>query len=406
MDAASYRYGSKAFKYRQGLLGDMVKKIHSDVAVIGGGVIGSSVGYWLSKKGFDTVLLEKKTPASGASGSCDGFIFLQSKKDTSLTALAKESISLFKYIKDRMPLDIEFEECGGMVLFKDRESLQSFLDGCPVRDSVKILEGKDITRYEKKVSKRIKFATLNISECQINPLNLNLALIEAAVSAGLRLLKKTPVERFDVSGGRVEAIYAGKDIKIIPRYTVLCAGAWTGIIAQKLGLDIPVIPRKGMIAVTEEMPVSVGHVILDYDYICCKFEGGSRSGFSIEQTSNGNILLGSTRQFAGFDTDIDIRELSTFVKNAILIFPFLKEVSVIRTFAGLRPYSSTGLPIIGPSSVYEDLFIASGHEGDGIALSPVTGDIIARMITQISSGKKTSTAYKGISLEGLLPAGF
>ncbi|MCL5070496.1 MAG: FAD-binding oxidoreductase, partial [Actinobacteria bacterium] len=94
----------------------MVKKVYADALVIGGGVIGTSSCYYLSKKNLEVVLAEKSGIAAGASGSCDGFIFLQSKKDNDLISLTRESLKIFENLSEELSCDIEFEKCGGLVI--------------------------------------------------------------------------------------------------------------------------------------------------------------------------------------------------------------------------------------------------------------------------------------------------
>ena len=170
---------------------------------------------------------------------------------------------------------------------------------------------------------------------------------------------------------------------------MVCAcGAWSAELGNRLGLNIPIIPRKGNLIVTETLPKAINHVILDYDYLCCKFDGGLETGFTIEQTKSGNLIIGSTREFSGFDSSIDINKLAKVLVRAGKIFPFIKEVNIIRMFTGFRPYSYDGLPILGKAPGFENFWLACGHEGDGIALSPITGQLMAAIIGEkINSGK-------------------
>ena len=103
-------------------------------------------------------------------------------------------------------------------------------------------------------------------------------------------------------------------------------------------------------------------------------------GISIEQTENGNFLLGSTREFVGYDKRTTTNGLQRIAAKTAGIIPALEQVNVIRAFAGLRPYTPDGLPILGQVADVPGFFMAAGHEGDGIALSPITGELIAQMI--------------------------
>jgi sarcosine oxidase subunit beta len=162
------------------------------------------------------------------------------------------------------------------------------------------------------------------------------------------------------------------------------AGVHAPEIGALLGLDIPIKPRRGQILVTESCPPMLRHCMISAKYIAAKFNPeivkSTGEGVSIEQTENGNLLLGSTREFAGFDRRNTTEGLRRIATKTTAIVPALEQVNVIRAFAGLRPHTPDGLPILGPVADVSGFFMAAGHEGDGIALSPITGELIAQMI--------------------------
>jgi sarcosine oxidase subunit beta len=100
----------------------------------------------------------------------------------------------------------------------------------------------------------------------------------------------------------------------------------------------------------------------------------------MEQTARGNLLLGSTREFVDDDRRTTVDGIQSIAAACTRIVPALKEAPVIRAFAGLRPWTPDGLPLLGPVPEVPGLVLAAGHEGDGIALSAVTGALIAELI--------------------------
>jgi sarcosine oxidase subunit beta len=156
-----------------------------------------------------------------------------------------------------------------------------------------------------------------------------------------------------------------------------------------VNLFIPIKPRRGQVLITEAVPPLVTRCLLSAKYIAAKFnpaiakKGGV--GFAVEQTANGNILIGSTREFAGFDRRTTYEGINNIARQILRVIPRLKELQVIRAFAGLRPYTPDGLPILGSVEGVEGFIMAAGHEGDGITLSPITGEIIAKHITSGTS---------------------
>jgi sarcosine oxidase subunit beta len=151
-----------------------------------------------------------------------------------------------------------------------------------------------------------------------------------------------------------------------------------------VGLTIPIKPRRGQIIVTEACPPMVRHCLVSAKYIAAKYDPeiakGEGEGISIEQTENGNFLLGSTREFVGYDKRTTPEGLRRIAAKTAGILPALAQVNVIRAFAGLRPYTPDGLPILGPVDDVSGFIMAAGHEGDGIALSPITGELIGQWI--------------------------
>jgi len=144
------------------------------------------------------------------------------------------------------------------------------------------------------------------------------------------------------------------------------------------------------------MPRLIHRVVLSACYITtkyCQSESSEHSadrvrsapsdlgvGLALEQTDNGNLLVGSTREFVGFDRTTTPEGLHAVARCGLRVMPLLKRIYVIRSFAGLRPWTPDGLPFLGELPGHEGIFLAAGHEGDGIMLAPITGKIMAEMI--------------------------
>jgi sarcosine oxidase subunit beta len=158
-----------------------------------------------------------------------------------------------------------------------------------------------------------------------------------------------------------------------------------------IDIDIPITPKKGQILVTEQIPPIGETNVWSAEYIVSKLKPEMNKkkndifsklgiGFSFTQTSDGNYLIGSTRENVGYNKETNLVALNILVNQAVDFFPIMKNVNIIRTFAGLRPASDDGKPIIGEVESRKGFYIASGHEGDGIALAPITGKLISDMI--------------------------
>ncbi len=364
-----------------------MKPSQTDVVVIGAGIIGSSIAYHLSRYKLRVTLLERGDIASGSSGACDGLVFLQSKKPGIHLQLAMESRRRFDLLARQLPVPIEYRETGGMVVIETEDELtamQQFVAQQRIIGlEVSLLDGNQVRILEPHLSEHILGATYSPLDGQVNPISLTLGFALGAKALGARVITGAGVHGIDTTAGRVSALEteAGRfEADIV----INAAGVHAPEIGALVGLDIPIKPRRGQIIVTEACPPMLRHCMISAKYIAAKFNPeiprGSGDGISIEQTENGNFLLGSTREFVGFDKRTTTDGLHRIAAKNAGIIPALKQVNVIRAFAGLRPYTPDGLPILGPVDDVPGFFMAAGHEGDGIALSPITGELIAQMI--------------------------
>ena len=173
---------------------------------------------------------------------------------------------------------------------------------------------------------------------------------------------------------------------------LISAGVWSGELGAKLGLEIPVVPRRGEIVVTERGAALARHYLQSAKYIAAKAAPGAGGaaddlptrlghGFVLEVNAQGQCIIGSTRAFAGFDRRTTANGVAMIIQEALKRVPALANVRMLRAFAGLRPYVADGRPIIGRSGVIDNLLVATGTEGDGICLSAITGQLIADLAT-------------------------
>jgi sarcosine oxidase subunit beta len=359
----------------------------ADVLIIGAGVIGASIAYHLTRHGIKPLLIEKNDPAAGSSGACDGLVFLQSKKPGLHLRLALESRRRFDGLNDALGGGIEFKNPGGMCLIEseaERAAMQMFVE--EQRRSglaVELIDGDEARRREPCLSARVTAATFSALDSQVNPYALTFAFLRAATSAGARILTGEEAKGIEVVGGKAAAVLTGVS-RISSPCIVNAAGALAAEVGRMAGLEVPITPRRGQILVTAAVPPLLRHCLISAQYVAAKFKpelaekGGM--GFSLEQADNGNILIGSTREFVGFDRRTTFEGIRTIAGRIVPVIPALARVPVIRTFGGLRPYTPDGLPILGRVAGLEGFVMAAGHEGDGIALSAITGELIADLI--------------------------
>lgn len=371
-----------------------MSNMKTDVVVVGGGVIGCSIAYYLSERGKKVILVERDDYASGATGACDQMVSMQSKTPGIHLRLAMDSINMYKELSQKLGVEIGFHQDGGMILIETQEEMKVMEDICAKnRNSgldVNIIDRNEAAKIQKGLAEDIIGVAYSKEEGHVDPFRLNFAYANAAVRNGVEILLHTEVTDIETKGGCVERVITNKGPIEAPIVINAC-GAWAAKIAKMIGMDIPIIPRRGQVVITEPVPRFVFGNILSARYIVAKYKpdlimnSKSRAiqlgvGLALTQSDKNNILIGSTREFVGYDIGNTHEGMTEILKYATRLMPGLKNMNVIRVMSGLRPRTPDGLPLIGFTKKMEGFFMAAGHEGDGIALAPITGKIVADLI--------------------------
>jgi glycine/D-amino acid oxidase-like deaminating enzyme len=372
----------------------MADVLSSEVVVIGGGVIGAATAYFLCKEGAEVMIVEADDLSSGASGACDGFVSLQTKQLGDHLEMARESAQIFPSIATDLEVDIEYNRCGGLMLARTADQLKELKARAKKQKAagleVDTLSPSEIKERLPEVNKDIKGASFCADDCQVNPYMLTLGLAQKAQEMGATILKGCKVENIVVTNNRVREVDTSMG-SIHSRRVVCAAGTGSNQIGKMIIVDIPILPQRGQILVTESRERLLDFIVSGAEYLGTKanlaeFMPDDEEalklglGFTAEQTASGNILIGSTREFAGFDNNTTPDAINAIAKNAIDFLPWIKDLDVIRSFAGLRPYSPDGLPILGTVKGVKGFYIATGHAGDGICLAPITGKLMSELV--------------------------
>lgn len=363
--------------------------------MIGGGAIGTSIAYHLAKRRIDVILVEKDDIASGTSGACDGFIFMQSKKPGVHLQMAMESAKMMESLSVELQRDIEYERNGGMIVVKSREDMPEMREVVERQRKlgleVDLLDAHQARKMEPCLSSDIAGATYSSMDAQVNPISLCLAFAEAAKRMGAEVLTDTEVTGVSTANGKVEGVVTSRGV-IRADVVVNAAGVYAPVIGKMVGVELPITPRRGQVLVTEPVPQLLKRVMICSRYITSKFnprraQVGARGrvpllgvGLALEQTRAGSLLIGSTREFVGYNRSVTPEGIQAILEHASDLVPVIGELNVIRSFAGLRPHTQDGMPILGKVDGVGGFIVAAGHEGDGIALSPITGFLIAELI--------------------------
>ncbi len=370
----------------------------ADVVVIGAGVIGCSVAYYLAKKGIKVIVIEKKEGLCfGASGANLGGCVIQLFKSPVLE-LAKESLKLYEHLFEEIGYDVEYENTGLLLCSVDEEHYPAIEEHVQHlhRSGIDahLIEGDKLRELEPSFGKDVVVGVEESASGILNPFKLSYGFACAARKLKAEFLFSTETKQIEVKKGSIASVVTDKG-KIKTNFVVNAAGAWSSEIGEMLGLIIPVIPRRGQVIVTEPVPLNKRwRYICDADYLTTAFDAeavkkskdpriklGVAGGYA--QGNTGNWTVGSSGDFAGYNNRVTMQTIKHLARRAIKFMPRLKDVNCIRMFAGLRPFCYVdGLPILGKVDNPSGFIMATGHAGEGITLAPITGKLISELVTE------------------------
>lgn len=364
------------------------------VIVVGGGLIGTSTAYYLAKSGAKVTLIDAKDIAAGTSGACDRAIMLQSKMPGPTLDLAIRSAKLYENLEEELEMNLEYRKSGGMIIIETMEEKEAMISMVKRQQSagidVKLISGEEAREHQPGLSVDLIGSTWWEDDAEVNPLKVSFAFANAAKKLGATIKLGSPVTRFITKETRVTGVEVAGE-KVDADAVIVAAGVWTPMLLKPLGIEVPIIPRQGQILVTERLPPFLHTGILSASYIANKLKRNHDKesadpygvGLAIGQTHSGSLLIGGSRQFTGYNnTETDPEITRKISEEAVRAFPSLANARIIRAFTGLRPYTPDGKPIIGPVSEIDGMYIAAGHEGDGIALAPISGKIMAQIVNE------------------------
>lgn len=369
------------------------KRTSADVIVVGGGIIGMAISYYAAKQGMDVLLLERGELGGGTSSRCDGNILAIDKDPGFDSRMSLQSQLLVRDLARELDEPFEYRAPGSILVCEndaEMEAAGQWVDRQRAAGlSFRLLDRGDLRGEWRHMADDLPGGLECATDSTVNPVHLTYALAATARRLGARFAEHTSVvslmtdPRQGIRGVETDGgpIYAPK--------VVVAAGIWSKAIARTAGVEIPVEPRKGHILVSSRTANIGLRKVMEFGYLMSKF--GSRRqvdaaaerygvAFVFEPTASQNFLIGSSRQFVGFDLRVDPQVVRQIARRAIRFFPAMRDVPVIRTYAGLRPWTPDHLPIVSEVEEVPGLLIAAGHEGDGISLAAVTGKLVAELL--------------------------
>jgi len=416
--------------------------VESDVVIVGAGIIGLLTASQLLQQGMSVALVERKQLCAGATGAGQGYLWVAHRSpDTVGWQLATTSMAMWRDMLQQDPSlssAIEYQAAGSLLLAstaaeaEDLSSRHHSLSKHGVQ--TKFLDAAAVRAMEPALSLPGEGAGLLApADAQINGRKTAAYLLERCKRhKGFQLFFDKPISGLSPAPGSGHGVSVDTATRTLRgrRATVVTAGAWSGPLLSALTgapYDRLLAPRRGHlleVARPQGMPaLKTGMMEMSYakHYTLGNHGGsstsssssGSASGpgstevditFTATQSAAGTLLLGSSREFSGWDNDGSQPIIDTIMQRAAQFLPALAGVNVAQSDTdavrvGLRPFAHGGLPMVGPVPDVPGLYVAAGHEGSGLCLGPAT----AHMLCGYVGGGAPDRAHAHV-YEELLPA--
>ena len=383
------------------------------MVVVGAGIVGCSCAFELASRGVSVCLVDRGPVSGGTTGLGEGNVLCCDKRPGVELSLAVPGLALFSELEELLRDEAGVRRKGALVVHSSESGWAAeagrvaALQAAGV--SCSLLSASDVRGLEPALSGPLLGASWFPDDLQCAPRAIARGLAREAAARGATVRPGVEVTRIVSNGSnegepeppgrgvrhvtatyspqcdgppRVEGV-ATRDATLFAAHVVLACGAWSAPLARTAGLVLPVEPRKGQLVRLEHRPDFLRHKVIDGSYMAAveSHDAGLQVSTVMETTLDGQVLVGSSRERKGFDLTVDPAVTDTLIARAARLAPEIAGLALDATWAGLRPWLPGGLPAIGPTSAADGLFIATGHEGAGVAHGPITGRLIAQAIT-------------------------
>lgn len=356
---------------------------NKSATIIGGGITGCSVAYYLTKNGYNVELIEQDDIAAHASGRAFGILPADLQQHCSeAVEFAIEAKQLHRSLSEY------FTENGSSYHFIDKISMfltytSSDLDFyrryLNEQNSLeaRILSADEALKEEPRLATNICGAMLEFGGIEIDPAALCNAMKDYVLSHGGKVTfgKVTDLKYRD---GKVIAIKIEEHEKPVTNL-IVAAGYWSGEILALVDARIDLIPVRGQIVRMKSEQPPLKHAIWwDEDYVASK--------------PNGQIYVGATFEIGKSSEKTTDFQINRIIASVNGILPYLKDAKFLLATACLRPYTSDGIPVVGKLPQFDNMYIASGTGRNGILFGPLVGKLLAQEI--ISGNLPDNKDYK------------
>jgi hydrogen cyanide synthase HcnC len=333
-----------------------------DVAVVGGGLVGSAIAYGLAREGQRVAVLDEGDVAYRASRGNFALVWVQSK-GLGMARYAAWSVrssrawaGFAQLLREDTGIDVALEQRGGFHIalsereLENRALMMKRLHNQPdmIPYDYEIMDRARVQKMLPAIGPDVVGASYCPLDGHVNSLRLFRALNMGMQRRGARYLPNHIVDCIDYAGGVFMLTAAGGVVRA--GKVVLAAGNGNSRLAPMVGLSAPVRPQRGQIIVTEKAAPFLPYPVS-----------------TVRQTDEGGVMIGDSQEEAGFVAEVGQPILSVMADRAVRMFPLLGRLNVVRTWAALRVMTQDGFPIYDASEACPGAFIATCHSGVTLA---------------------------------------
>ncbi len=348
----------------------------ADFIVIGGGVMGASIAYHLTKRGaFDVVLLEKEPfLGTGATGRCAGGVRYQFATEVNIR-LSLASLPIFEGFEDEFGQAIDYRRYGYLFLLTRDTEIKTFEHNLALQHRLGVptewLTAQEVRhRLPLMHLDDVLAATFNPNEGTVDPNGVVMGYVNAARRQGAKIYSDTTVTGIDTVNGRVTAVETNHG-KISSPVAVNAAGPWAAIIGQMAGVPLPITPLRRQWLTTTSLP----EIPRDFPFVI-----DFAQSLYFHREGEGLLTgMSNPNEEPGFDQNVDPDWELAHMEAAIARLPLLEKAGPVSRVAGLYEITPDAHPIFGKTPV-NGFYICAGFSGHGFMHGPISGKLLAEII--------------------------
>ena len=348
----------------------------AEIVIIGGGVIGLAIAYYLAKGGLeDVVVIERGYLAEGASGRNGGGVRQQWSTELNIR-LMQESVALCRRFAVDLGVNVWFRQGGYLFLARNADEVARLEKNIALQNrcgvATKMLEPRQALAIVPELDLTgIVGASYNPTDGILFPWPFLWGYARQAAAHGARIFTQTPVVGLEPqdAGGYVVHTPRGA---VRARRVINATGAWSPKLGEMIGVDIPTFPIRHEICSSEPLKPFLRPMVSEL-----------ASGLYCSQSMRGEIVGGVTIPGHGstYGMGSTLEFLATYARRLVRLMPILGDIKILRQWAGPYDQSPDGNPILGAAPGHPDFFLACGFVGHGFMMAPILGKLYGEWLT-------------------------